>query len=400
MVSSGEELCKALNIEYDALLEPYFKKGCALYLERGDFACNKDRLLSFNEKYNFIRRRMDVILKAADEVKKDENLMLFVYTLVAIYEDKKTPTFWDGTKNVVMMGTPDRQRLDTDFAPIFASFYFLERMIEEYERRGLPFDIISDTLWGMEKEIDDYETMMGRPGMRRYVGWYLNWVNMVLITIGRFQFKIKSFDSHVRVYEKNGDYKILADGVMMHKKGMMLGSAGQTDEENAYMSEITEDDGAVAGYASNEYGECVPEKVVLRGYREVLRFGDMVIDVHIPADLPLTPDVCKASYERAKEVLPRCYPEHDFKGIVCVSWMLEKRLEGIIGRQTNVTRFMDMYHGFPTKSSGSAVYSFVFKIPAPLPIDELAENTSMQKAVKKYLADGNYFYEKGGFMPL
>lgn len=400
MVNSGKELCETLNIAYDERLEPYFEKGRDLYLRRGDFVVDKDRIIRFNEKYKFIRSRLSTILEAADLVREDENLMLFVYTLVAIYDAGLTPTYWEVDHNVTMMGIPDRERLDTDMAPIFSAFYFLERAVEEYERRGLPFEVISDTLHGMEKEMDDYETMIGRVGMRRYVGWYSNWVNMCLITVGRFQFKTLKFYQPVRVYRKGDDIKILMDGEYMHKKGMVFGSAGQDDEDGKFYAEIREEGDRVIGYAANELGECDPTPVELVGYREILRKGDMVLDVHIPADLPLDPETCNASYKNAWEILNKAYPEHGFKGIVCKSWMLEKRLLGIMGKETNVTRFQDAYHGFPVKSNGDAIYSFIFKIPAPLPVAELPENSSMQRAVKKYLSEGNYFYEKGGFMPM
>lgn len=400
MVKCGKELCEKLNIAYDERLEPYFERGMELYREYGLFAFDKERIIKLNEKYNFLRYRLDDILAGCDEVKKDELLVIFVYVLAAIYEAGKTPTYWDVDHNVVLMGIPDRERFDTDIAPLYSSFFFLEKMIAEYERRGMPFDIISDTLQAMEKEMDDYYTMMGRVGMRRYVGWYGNWTSLRLISIGRFQFRIWKHTAPNRVYKKGDDYKILMDEVWMHKKGMFFGSSGQTDEEGKYYAEIKEEGGAVIGYAANELGEVDPELCRLEGYEEVLRKGDDVLDVHIPADLPLTPEICQASYERAKEVLSKCYPECNFKGIVCHSWMLEKRLESITGKPSNVTKFMDAYYGYPLKSSGGGVYSFVYKIPAPLPADQLPENTSMQKAIKKFLSEGNYFYEKGGFMPM
>lgn len=400
MVKSGKELCEVLSIAYDERLEPYFERGAVLYREYGDFAFDKERILKLNEKYNFIRRYMDEILLGMDEVKKDEDLALFVYVLAAIYEAGTTPTFWDVDHNVVMMGIPDRGRLDTDIAPLYSAFFFLEKMIAEYEKRGLPFDVISDTLFGMNKEMDDYYTMMGRVGMRRYVSWYSNWTKMVLITIGRFQFKIWQEKEKIRVYKKGDDYKVLIDGQYMHKKGMVFGSAGQTDEEGKFFADIKEEDGAVIGYAANEYGECDPDPVRLEGYEEVFRTDDYALDVHIPADLPLTPDICLASYERAKEIMRRAYPEYNFKGIVCRSWMLEKRLEEIQGKKSNVTRFQEPYFGYPLKSNGAAVYSFVFKIPSPLPADQLPEETSMQRACKRHLQSGGYIYEKGGFIPM
>ena len=400
MVNSGKELCEALSIAYDERLEPYFEEGVRLYREKGLFAVNKERIISANEKYNFIRTFMPEILEAADQVARDENLLLFVYTLVAIYKTGKTPTQNIDGVNVTLMGIPDRERLDTDIAPMFSALYFLEDMICEYEKRGFPHDVISDTLFGMEKEFDDYIGIVGRPGMRRYVGWYSNWVNMNLITVGRFQFRILKYAMPIRVYRRGDDYKILIDGRDMHKNGMVFGSAGQDDEAGKYHAAIEEVDGAVIGYAANEYGECDPTPVRLEGYTEVLRRGDMVLDVHIPAEQSLAPEICKASYERAKEVLIKAYPEHEFKGFICQSWMLEKRLEGLLGKSTNVTKFMDMYYGYPLLSNGKAVYSFIFKVPAPLPTEELPENTTLQRVVKQYMLDGNFFYEKGGFMPL
>ncbi len=400
MIKSGRELCEALSVAYDERLEPYFERGVELYREYGLFALDKNRIVKLNEKYNFIRYRLDDILRGCDEVARDENLVIFVYVLAAIYEAGTTPTFRDVDHNVVMMGIPDRERFDTDIAPLYSAYFFLEKMIEEYERRGMPHDIISDTLQGMEKEMDDYYTMIGRVGMRRYVGWYSNWTKMQLFTVGRFQFRVWHQTAPIRVYNKGDDYKILMDGAEMHKKGMLFGSAGQDDEEGKYLAEIKEEGGAVIGYAANEYGEVDPVPVRLEGYTLVHKKGDAVLDVHIPADLPLTPEICQASYERAKQVLPACYPEMNFNAIICHSWMLEKRLEEIQGKKSNVTRFMDLYYGYPLKSSGQAVYSFVFKIPSPMPVDELPENSSMQRAVKEHLKKGGYIYEKGGYMPI
>ena len=400
MVKSGKELCERLSVAYDERLEPYFARGVELFIEYGYFAFDKERIIKHNEKYHFIRRYMDEILLGCDVVREDEDLVMFVYVLAAIYEAGTTPTFWDVDHNVVMMGIPDRERFDTDIAPLYSALFFLEKMIEEYERRGLPEDVISETLYGMNKEMDDYFTMMGRVGMRRYVSWYSNWTKMILITIGRFQFRIWKMTAKVRVYKKGDDIKILMDGEYMHKKGMVFGSLGQDDEEGKYLAEIRKDGDAVIGYAANEYGECDPTPVRLVGYKEICRCGDPCIDVHIPADLPLTPEICLASYDRAREIFRRCYPEYNFKGIICHSWMLEKRLEEIQGKKSNVTRFMDEYHGYPIKSGGNAIYSFIFKLPAPIPADELPEETSLQKAVKKFLSEGNFFYEKGGFIEL
>ena len=67
-----------------------------------------------------------------------------------------------------------------------------------------------------------------------------------------------------------------------------------------------------------------------------------------------------------------------------------------MGRDTNVTLFADKYTVYPTKDDGNDVYSFLFHLSKPVPADELPENSSMQRAVKQYLMQGNVFYSKGG----
>ena len=168
------------------------------------------------------------------------------------------------------------------------------------------------------------------------------------------------------------------------------------DEAGKYYAEITEDGDKVTGYAVNEYGECVKELVTLEGYEEILRKGDKVINVHIPAHEPFTAEICEQSYARAREVFAKCFPEYKYKAFCCFSWMIEKRLKPIMGRDTNITKFADKFTGFPLKSSSSGVYSYLYHTNKKIPPAELPEGNSMQRAVKKFMLDGNVFYEKGG----
>jgi hypothetical protein len=69
-----------------------------------------------------------------------------------------------------------------------------------------------------------------------------------------------------------------------------------------------------------------------------------------------------------------------------------------MGRDTNITRFADRYITYPIKNNGTAVYSFLFNQPKPCAPELLPEESSMHKLVKQYLMEGNFFYEKGGFI--
>lgn len=395
-----DEFCKRLGIQHHEQLDEYFLKGQTLLSKHGKFALDKERLLRLNEKYNFMRTFREEILAGCDEVAKDDALLLFVYVLAAIYMDGKTPTYSAGGVSVTITDVPDRERFDTDIAPLYSSYFFLEEMIEDYERRGLPYEVISDTLAAMELEMNDYVGIYGRVGMRRYVSWYFHWVKRDLISIGRFQFEIMPFRYKVRAYRRGDDVKLLLDGYKVHRSGLILGSAGMTDEDGSFTADIKDEDGAFVGYTTNEFGECNTSAERLEGYKEILRQGSMVLNVHIPSKLPLTPEICEKSYNDAIKILRKAYPEYDFKAICCASWMMEKRICEILGKKTNLSRFSDPYIGFPLQSQGRGIYSFVYNLHQPIPTEELAEDTSLRRAIKQHLLKGGFVYEKGGIIPI
>jgi hypothetical protein len=395
-----DEFCKKLGISYHEPLDEYFSKGQALLSEHGTFAVDKARLIKLNEKYNFMRSFREEILAGCDEVRKDEALLLFVYVLAAIYKDGKTPTYSDNGVSVTITDIPDRERFDTDIAPLYSSYFFLEEMIEDYERRRLPYEVISDTLAAMELEMNDYVGIYGRVGMRRYVSWYFHWVKRDLISIGRFQFEIMPFRYKVRAYRRGDDVKLLLDGSTVNRNGLILGAAGANEEEGSFFADIKEDRDSLVGYTTNEFGECVTSPVRLEGYKEILRQGSMVLNVHIPSKLPLTPEICEKSYNDAVKILKKAYPEYDFKAICCASWMMEKRICEILGKKTNLSRFSDPYIGFPLQSQGKAIYSFVYNLHQPIPTEELSEDTSLRRAIKQHLLKGGFVYEKGGIIPI
>jgi len=379
--------CERLNIKYCDELVTYYEKGIKLHSEKGDYIIDKERIIKLNDEYNFFRKWFDDVLAAADEIKKDNDLIDFIYTLAVILEEK-------ASLSIIEM--PDRQRLDTDFTPMFSLLYFLEDMIETMKKRNLPFQVISDTLQAFDAEINDYYDIFHRSGMRIYVGWFTLYLYGKILRIGRFNFEMTTLGHNIVGFRKGDDIKVMINGEYVHKKGMLFGSALQDDEEGKFFADIEEKDGKYTGYEINEFGEVTTNKITLEGYTPFIKKGDKILSVHIPAHEPLNDEVNEKAYRDANEIFRKCYPEHDFKAFCCFSWMLEKRLRPIMGRETNITRFQDKYVGFPLKSNADGVKSFLYHIKGNVEIKDLPENNSMQKAVKQYMLDGNVFYEKGG----
>ena len=128
--------------------------------------------------------------------------------------------------------------------------------------------------------------------------------------------------------------------------------------------------------------------------------GEEAIGVHIPNGTKLDVGENLENFYRALEFFNKYYSEYDFKGFVCESWLLNPHIEAIMGRKTNITRFGDMFDRFEIDEEDDGVYGCVFKVSKPKSIDELCEETSLQRNIKKFIKEGNRFKDYGGFISL
>lgn len=387
MNTSCIKYCERLGINPPDSFFGFYKKGEKLYKKCGKSAVDSEKIASLQKRFGMFGSWFDDVQNAAKLISEDEDLLLFVYIFGCILEERH---------ELCSMKLPDRECAETDHLPLFSFLLFADEMAENLEKHLLPHDVICATMSCFGDEMNDYFDMFGRSGVRIYAEWFMHYLNGDIIRIGRLNFEMAKFSQHMRVYDCGGKLKVLADGEYMHKNGMVFGSSGQKDENGKYFAEISEENGAVSGYAANEYGECVPHKGTFCGAREVLRRGDTVLNVHIPSHDPLTEEACEEAYKKAREIFARCYPGFKFKAFCCFSWMLEKRLKLIMGGDTNITRFADKFTAFPTLSEEDGVLQFLFHTKKKPPFSALPENTSMQRAVKEYLCGGGHFYEKGG----
>ena len=383
-----KELWERLGIEYTDEVLPYYERGLRLMGKHGDAIFDTERLEKINAKYNIFRQLEGHLTEVAKELRKNPDMLIYNYMAAEAIVDRIPFN--------KMFSLPADGTVLSDHAATFAILWHLDGAIARLEERKLPLRIISDSLNGIESEMLAYEEFKGRYGTRGFVGWYTYFLFGEILRVGRLQYQFFKLPSPVRVYKRTEEVAILMDGVDMHKKGMIFGSLGQTDEEGRYFADITEDGNSVFGYRTNKYGEVDPLRVELSGYTEVLRKGDNVLSVHITNSEPFNIELVRKSFEEADEFFPRYYGDMNIKAYYLHSWLAEKRLRDIIGRDTNITLFADMFEGIPTRSGQYGAYMYLFACSEDTPTDELPERSSMQRAVKKYMQEGNYFYDKAG----
>ncbi len=394
-LSSAADYSRIWGITLPDVLKPYTLRAEAFFAREGTAITDTKRLRRLNDRYHLFRSRQKEIFAAAEEISKDDGLLLYCYFLYLILYDRLCCD-----PSLPLPEAPDRNCAATDFAPLFSFLFFTEAAAANMERRGLPFQVISDTLHGFEAEMDDYELLYGRPGVRIYINWFFLFISGELLRIGRLVYQIGVLKDPIRVYRKGTDVRILWDGAQLHRGGMRFGAAGCTEADGMYEAAITEEGDCVTGYSVNALGECDGRKVTLQGYQEILRKGDNIISLHIPALEPFSPEACDASLAEALQLLRRCYPDHPFRVFHCHSWMLEPRLREISGKDSNITRFCSRFTTYATKSAGLDILTYLFHVQKTTPLQELPEDSSLQRSAKAYLLSGHHLYEKSGIFPV
>jgi len=148
----------------------------------------------------------------------------------------------------------------------------------------------------------------------------------------------------------------------------------------------------------------------LHGQGKLFRIGDFqyeltshegknAIGVHIPKGTKLNVHQNLNSFKEALDFFEQYYSEYKMSGFVCESWLLNPHIEEIMGKKTNISLFGDMFDRFDIGDTvGKSIYRFVYKLPAPCPVDELTEETSLQRNIKNYLKAGNKVLSYGGFI--
>jgi hypothetical protein len=136
-----------------------------------------------------------------------------------------------------------------------------------------------------------------------------------------------------------------------------------------------------------------------------LRPGDPVLEVHIPATGPLTPDAVTDSFGRAMAFFPRHFPDLPAaRAFLCTTWMFDPQLAEYLDADSNILRFQRRFQLFPVECDGWSAVRSVFRVEIPYghdgPVDlsDLPRSTGLQRALLDHLAAGKRWHKAGGFI--
>ncbi len=115
--------------------------------------------------------------------------------------------------------------------------------------------------------------------------------------------------------------------------------------------------------------------------------GEDVISVHIPSDAVITRENCVASYAWSKVFFKEFYPDFQYKYYICDSWLLSPSLPDVLPADSKIVNFQKDFIITEWEKENPSYLEWVYKNPN-LKLEELPENTSLQRNIKKYLKEG------------
>ncbi len=111
--------------------------------------------------------------------------------------------------------------------------------------------------------------------------------------------------------------------------------------------------------------------------------GKRLIDLHIPADADLTMGKLRESYLEALDFFEKYYPDFIGSDMVCSSWLLAPSLKYVLPDNSRILQFQRWFDIDHTEDS-LGFMDWVYG-SRDIPIEELPEDTSLQRKLKPYL---------------
>lgn len=132
-----------------------------------------------------------------------------------------------------------------------------------------------------------------------------------------------------------------------------------------------------------------------------IKSGEAVLNIHIPAGGRLSLADCRASLAAARDFFANYYPQYDYKGFVCDSWLLDCHNAEFMRPDSNIVRFREL---FDEVHQTAAPYSEITRrlwgklTVSKSKIAAFPEETDLQKRTKAYLLSGGKTGNGYGFI--
>lgn len=402
-----KELFKRLNLKVD-VENKFWKTAYKKAVLEPDipFFITQDFVKNIQEKYSVLPKNYGILLSAIKQIQCNADLCLLskiLYHLLFLKIGKKRifagfelPKAPKGAENT----------LAYDLFSVFPIMAHIPKSFALLEQKGVEKEICSRSHCQLDTCISEASEKYNKPCFTtEFFMCYRAFIYLNVLRIGRFRFEvIKKSNLNAYAFINNlGEVKILMHGITLNKNGNVLGNPGCLDEQGSFVAKVYQDDNYFYGHSIDE-STCLVDnnsiKLDKKDWQIIYQPNDAIIEVHIPFDESFDDEYCQKSYEKAREVFKKCYPEYEFKCFATSTWFFAPVLQKVLKQSSNIYKFRQKYNRFPAKCSGLDVFNYVYKINpkayAEVNFDGLAEDNSLKKGLKEQLKKGEFVYEFSG----
>jgi len=357
-----------------------------------------ERLEYLHNKYNALGNYHDLYIKTAKELAEDKARLAFANTAAAYI---KTATVAEARQ---IQLPPSDGTLVGDLMPLYILLTLVEDCYNSYVSRGFDKELALKYIAGLAAWPDTVKERFCTFAMNHTAfNWSFTYLKCTLYRCGIFEFEITKFPEGAMVMKNknNGECRILMCGDRkFHRSGHILGSAGQTDEADAFGPDYSETEEAFIGHATaNGLAEREITEFKKSEWECFVRPGDDILSIHIPRGADLSPEPMNNSFKKGLELAKTAYPERAVKCLFCSSWLLDPTFSEMLGEGSKIAAFGESFVRFPRKSAGKELFGFAFPGDDHNDYDSLSEKTTLQRKVKNLYQNGGYIHAFGGIIP-
>ena len=252
-----------------------------------------------------------------------------------------------------------------------------------HQARGIPPDIVRDTLGQIQDRLDAYRDEYGAWGMTpRFVGWFMNHLTGRLYRLVRLQFQFGSFGYKLRAFRQrnSGTVVALSEPGVQYRPGGQI-QRGNGSDAGAWASDLNITDQEITGNPILPSGRALERNVPLPAaeWRQVLVPGEPILNIHIPGGGPMDFDECGQSLEAVPGFFARYFPDRPFVGICCGSWILNTLIQELLPPTSNLVRFQREVYLFPLGLDDQSIPQAIFG-EMPEDLSEAPRDTSFRRA--------------------
>lgn len=358
-------------------------------------ACDLQTIRDLQEKYDLFGGYYDLVVQSAEMINSDPDMNTWVRTAAVFHKENSMAV-------ACKLPAPEvSENVATNFMMLHIMLPMIPESFVTMEKRGFSWEELEDARSAYKRGIAAVQRRTGIPAINQsYFSWLNRYCRAIIFKISGFWFEIKQFSSLALWLRnrKSGQIVPLMDGVFYRDGSMRLGAKNFEDADGSFVATFSEDEENYFGYGCINHITEKEENIYPKTQWEcIARPGDYCLGMHIPSKADVSTEATMGACKDAIKLVRQRFPEYEVAGAVfCATWLLNPRLKEIQGPQSKIVQFQDCFVKYPKKDvNATAVFSFVFS-GKPENLEDLEEDTSLQRKLKKIYLDGDCIHVYSG----